>query len=221
MIKIKQFIFNPFRENTYLLYDHTGSCAIVDAGCYETKEEFRLKDFIEKEGLIPKILINTHGHIDHTLGAQFVRKTWHIPLSVHSSDAYLINNMLQQGRMFGFDATPVSGAEIALEERTTLTFGETELHLIFTPGHTPGGVCLHLPEEKILFTGDTLFAGSIGRTDLPGGDYDQLMDSLHQRLLSLPPDTRVYPGHGSATTLGDELAGNPFLLRLGNQENYV
>lgn len=218
MVKIKQFVCNSFGVNTYVLYDETGECVIIDAGCYQPKEEMRLKNFIDTQSLSPKLLIQTHGHIDHILGAGFVCKTWQIPFCVHSADTYLVTNALQLGRMFGFEAAPVPGIDMDLASQSSLHFGNTEINLISTPGHTPGGISLHLSSEKLLFSGDVLFAGSIGRTDLPGGDYDQLMESIQNKLLILDLETRVYPGHGYITTLGEELAENPFLFRPGSSE---
>ena len=215
MIQLKQLTFNPFEESTFVLYDETKECVIIDPGCYTQAEKELLGKFIELNGLKPVMLANTHAHVDHMLGNHYVYDKWKPSVGLHRSDSTLWQNAVLQGQAYGFDVEEPPVADTWFEDNTDLYFGNSVIKILHVPGHSPGSVVFYSKEQKILIAGDVLFAGSIGRTDLPGGNYDQLMDGIYNKLLVLGPDTKVFPGHGPSTTIGDEIARNPFLLRLG------
>ena len=215
MITLKQFSFSPFEEATFVLSDESGECIIVDAGCYTREECETLKRYVEDSQLKPTLLLNTHGHVDHLLGSRFVVDTWNIPFAMHAADSYLLENAVTQGQMFGLRVELPPAATRYIDEGEEIVFGNSRLTSIHVPGHSPGSLLFYCREQAFLIGGDVLFAGSIGRTDLYGGNYDTLIDGIYAKVLVLPPDTTVYPGHGPKTTIGHELAGNPFLLRLG------
>ena len=211
-MEISQITFNPFQENTFILWDETRECIIIDPGCYEKNEKESLKNFIESNNLTPVKLINTHCHIDHILGNKFVSEKWNIDLYIHKEDIPLIENAGEIARTYGF--TEYKGSpypKYFLEEGEVLEFGNSKLNILFTPGHSPGHICLLNTEENLIIAGDVLFNGSIGRTDLPGGDYDTLINSIKTKLLCLQDDTEVFCGHGPSTTIGEERLSNPFL----------
>jgi len=199
-------------ENTYVLYDETKECIIVDPGCQEDYEKKALKDYIEQNELKPVRLVNTHCHIDHVAGNNFVHQTWNLPLECNHLDIPQLERAAVYGEAFGFVIEPSPMPEgDSLEEGMKLTFGNTSMDIIFAPGHAPGHVCFYNEENKTLLAGDCLFAQGIGRTDLPGGDYQTLIDSIKTKLLVLPEDTTVYSGHGPETNIGAETWSNPFL----------
>jgi glyoxylase-like metal-dependent hydrolase (beta-lactamase superfamily II) len=205
------FTFNPFAENTFVLYDETGECIIVDPGCNDPHEEKTLKEFIEGNKLKPVKLVNTHFHIDHVLGNQFVADTFGLSPEMHREALYFFNIQPQIAQSYGirYKGSPEPGK--FLEEGDKIRFGNTTLDVYHVPGHSRGSICLHHRESKTLIAGDVLFQESIGRTDLPGGDYDTLIRGIKTKLLTLDPETRVYPGHGPSTTIGYEKENNPFL----------
>lgn len=213
MIQIKTFYFNDLRECTYLLWDETGETVIVDPGCHSDSEKERLVKFVESNNLKPVKILQTHGHFDHIMGNAFVAKKWNIETYIHPGDKGHLERAKQYTEMFGYTIEQPSANTIDLEDGGSIRFGNSELKIIHTPGHTRGGVCFYSHEEgnKFVLSGDTLFAGSIGRTDLPGGDYDELMESLLDKLVRLGEEYRVLPGHGPETTIGEELRSNPFL----------
>lgn len=211
MLEIKTFVFNPIQENTYLVWDNTGECAIIDAGCSTKSEEDKLFRFIEENNLRPIKLINTHCHFDHILGIEACRKKYNLKWEAHPSDGFLVDMAPTQGAMFGFSINPVHKPERELFEGEKIILGETELYVIHVPGHSPGSVCLYFETDAVLLTGDVLFHGSIGRTDLPMGNYGELIAGIKGKLLTLPENVTVYPGHGPATNIGDEKIRNPFL----------
>ncbi len=211
-MKIKSFTFNPFQENTYVVYDDTKECIIIDPGCYTDKERDELRRFITSEGLKPVKLINTHCHIDHVLGNKFTSELWDLELYMHKEDLPLLENAGNIGKMYGFEdyeGSPYPKHFLAQDD--TLTFGESSFKILFTPGHAPGHICLYSKENNLLIAGDVLFNGSIGRTDLPGGDYNTLIKSIKTKLLPLDENTIVYCGHGPSTSIGKEKMSNPFL----------
>lgn len=210
MIQLARFTFNHFGTNCYLLWAESGETLVVDACCTTEAERQRLTDFIEQRGLKPVMAILTHAHPDHLGGVAFVKEHYNVPLALHSADAELLAVAPAYGASMGFNIAPLV-ADIDLAENREMTLGESRVEVIHTPGHSKGGVCLYAPEEGILISGDTLFAGSIGRTDLPGGDYDELMKSIMERVLPLGGGVKVYPGHGGETTLGQEMGTNPFI----------
>ena len=213
-MNIARFVFNPIAENTYVVWDDTGEAAVIDAGGSNAAENARLDEFLAGRGLRPVVAINTHGHFDHALGVPHLKTTYGIPFAAHAADAFLLENAGPSGRIFGVNTGQLPTIDIDLGQRETISFGNTELQIIHTPGHTPGHVCLFEPRSRVVFTGDTLFADSIGRTDLPGGDYSWIMRSIIDKLLPLGGDVKVYPGHGPDTTIGREAAGNPFITEV-------
>lgn len=213
-MNIAQLTFNPFQENTYVLWDGSAQCVIIDAGNYTGRESENLFKFIEEKGLTPVMLLNTHGHVDHMLGVAAVKDKYGIPFALHGDDNFLIETAPTHGALYGFKVDGVPSVEVDLKGRDEITFGETTLKLIHTPGHTPGHVCFYEPVEKVLFSGDTLFRESIGRTDLPGGDYGWIMRSIIDRLLPLGEEVTFYPGHGPSSTIGHEMLYNPFITEV-------
>ena len=213
MISTKTFYFNDLRECTYVVWDETGECVIIDPGCQSETEKERLKKFIENNKLKPVKLLNTHGHFDHVMGNAFVANTWGVKSYIHPLDKPQLERAFSYGEMFGYNIEQPPVDTIDIGDGDKINFGNSCLKVITTPGHTRGGVCFYTEEEgnRIIFSGDSLFAGSIGRTDLPGGDYDALMDSLLNKIVVLEGDYKVLPGHGPETTISHELATNPFL----------
>ena len=211
-MKITQITFNPFQENTYIIWDDTKDCIIIDPGCYEEEERKNLVSFIEINEINPVKLINTHCHIDHILGNKFVSENWNIELHIHKLDLPLLENSGGIAKTYGFEKYEGSPyPQHFLKDGEVLNFGKSKLEILFTPGHAPGHICLFSKEEKFIVAGDVLFNGSIGRTDLPGGDYDTLINSIQNKLMVLEDETVVHCGHGPSTTIGKERKTNPFL----------
>jgi hydroxyacylglutathione hydrolase len=211
MIKLQAFTFNPFYENSYVLSDETGECVIIDPGCHIEEEEQELKEYIEKNKLKPVKLLNTHCHIDHVFGNPFVAETWGLPLEIHPLDLSVLESFPKVCQMYGFNGKIQPDPIFTLEEGKQVKFGNTTLEIFFTPGHSPGSVCFYNAAEKMLIGGDVLFQGSIGRSDLPGGDYETLLKSIREKLFVLPADVTVYSGHGAPTKIGVEKKSNPFV----------
>ncbi|MBK0401351.1 MBL fold metallo-hydrolase [Adhaeribacter sp. BT258] len=203
--------FNPFAENTYLLYDETKECVVVDPGCSDAAEKAKLKQFISDNGLKVVKLLNTHCHIDHVLGNKFVADTYNVGLEMHEADLPTLKAIPAYAPSYGFTNYEEVLPATFLAENDTVSFGNTQLKVIFTPGHAPGHVVFYDEKGKNLIAGDVLFQRSIGRTDLPGGDFDTLISSIKTKLFVLPEDVKVYPGHGPSTTMGEEKRENPFL----------
>lgn len=211
MITIKTLPFNPFSENTYVLSDETGECIIIDPGCFDSEEEQVLKAYIDQNQLRPVKLLNTHCHVDHVLGNYFVADTWKLGLEMHREDLPVLASFEKVCKMYGLPGGPQPEPAVFLEEGQQIKFGNSVLEILFTPGHAPGHIVFYQPAEKFLIGGDVLFQGSIGRTDLPGGDFDTLEKSIREKLYLLPDDITVYPGHGPTTTIGFEKRNNPFV----------
>ncbi len=212
MIQIQKFTFNLFSENTFVLWDdQSKECAIVDPGCSNKSEEKELSDFIDKNNLTVKYLINTHCHIDHILGCEFVKQKFDPVYYTPELDVPLIENAKMQADMVGIDFSVAIRPEKYLNEKDELLIGNSKLKFLFTPGHTPGEFCIYIPDIKTCITGDVLFFDSIGRTDLWGGNSDILLKSIHEKLLTLPDETKIFPGHGEQSTIGREKKFNPFL----------
>lgn len=205
------FTFNPFQENTYILSDETKQCIIIDPGCYDSNEKDELAAFIENQKLKPVKLINTHCHIDHVLGNKFIADKYNLQLELNFLEIPLLRAVGNYASMYGIYCDPSPEPFALLKEGDVLKFGNTSLQILLTPGHSPGSICLYNEKEKLLIAGDVLFQMSIGRTDLPGGDYDTLIKSIREKLFILPDDVKVCPGHGPATTIGFEKKNNPFL----------
>ncbi len=215
MIKSAKFIFNSFGENTYVIWDDTAEAIIVDAGCSTPAEQQKLAGFIGEHNLKPVMAVCTHAHPDHVAGVAWVQAHYQIPLALHSADLAVMGQMSAYGAMFGFNMAGLK-ADIDLAEQKIISFGQTTAEVIHTPGHSPGGICLYFDQSGVVVAGDTLFAGSIGRSDLPGGDYDQLMDSIVNKLLPLGGGVRVLCGHGGETTIAQEAGSNPFITEVIN-----
>jgi glyoxylase-like metal-dependent hydrolase (beta-lactamase superfamily II) len=209
---IKTFTFNPFQENTYIIHDETKEAVIIDAGCFSDAEKRVLKNYIEENKLKLKRVINTHLHIDHQFGNKFVFDTFGITPEASADDTFLLENIVNQTRSFGLhleEAAQALGGYI--KDNQEIKVGNVTLTALSVPGHSPGGIAFYSKKEGVLFSGDVLFQGSIGRTDLPGGNYSTLIRSIKERILPLPDSTVVYTGHGTSTTIGEEKKNNPFL----------
>lgn len=208
---LARFTFNAFGENTYVLYDDTKECVIIDPGCSDTAEQKTLVSFIAGNNLIPTVLFNTHCHIDHVLGNKFVSEKYGLALSSHKGEQQVLDMQPMVSNMYGIAYDPSPSISIFYDGGDELTFGNTTLKVLFTPGHSPASISLYHPPTAILVAGDVLFQQSIGRTDLPGGNMDTLLASIRERFFVLPDNTTVYPGHGPETTIGEEKRSNPFL----------
>lgn len=211
MLTIEKFVFNPFQENTYIVYDETGSCIIIDPGCYETHEQDELKKFVETKALKVEKLIYTHCHVDHILGNNFVAQTYELKPEIHEAGLPFLENGHQQGKIYGFNMEPCILGDHFIEHGDEIKFGNSTLKVVYTPGHADGSICFICDEQKFVITGDVLFKDSIGRTDFPTGDFDILMRSIHDELFTLPDDYTVYCGHGPETSIGYEKVNNPFI----------
>lgn len=211
MIHVKAFTFNPVQENTYVLYNDSGLCFIIDPGCYFEEEQQILTEFIEQQQLKPTMLLNTHCHLDHIFGNQFVYEKWGLKLNLHPNEELVLQYGPESGKMYNLPFNQYQGPLIFLKPGDTILLGDDELEILFTPGHSPGSISFYARKEKFVIGGDVLFSGSIGRTDLPGGDFETLANSIRTQLYVLPDDVVVYSGHGPETTIGAEKKSNPFV----------
>jgi len=213
MVKVKVFTFNLFAENTIVLWDNeTKEAAVIDPGTSTPDEQNILSDFISSENMKVKYLINTHCHIDHILGCKFIKEKFNPVYYAPENDIPLLNHAQQQAQMFDIIMEEPPKPDQLINDDTVLFLANSKLKFLFTPGHTPGEFCIYLEKENICITGDVLFNESIGRTDLWGGDYNTLLDSINKKLLTLPDQVVIYPGHGEASTIGYEKQNNPFLV---------
>lgn len=214
MLKIKQFAFNDFGENTYILFD-TGTleAIVIDPGMTEERERQFFDRFVEDNGLKITNVVNTHLHLDHCWGDNYVSGRYGVKVAASPADASLGKSLDAQACLFGMPTDDTQSVEIdvPLKEGDEIAVGDYRLKVLEVPGHSPGGLVFYCPEDKIAFVGDSIFYGSIGRTDLAGGNYDQLISALKKKVLSLPDDTRLLPGHGPFTTVAREKAANPFI----------
>lgn len=212
MTQVKVFEFNPFAENTYVVYDESGECVIFDPGCYTPGERLDLKKFVEFNQLHVVRLINTHCHLDHVFGNNFVYETWSVLPELHRGELQLLEHFPATCQLYGIpNVEPSPMPKRFLEGRSQLKFGNTKFEILFTPGHSPASLSFYCHEEEFIIAGDVLFYESIGRTDLPGGNHQTLLDSIRTQLFTLPGETLVYPGHGPTTTIRHEMEYNPFL----------
>lgn len=212
MMKLHSFVFNDFEENTYILYDEViRQCIIIDPGNNGTAENGEMAAFIEGHQLQPIQLINTHCHIDHVLGNAWVQSKYGLYPVAHRGEIPVLASCERVAQMYGIPYIPSPPIADFLDEGNIVQLGDNKLEVLFCPGHSPASICLYWKEGKLLIAGDVLFHRSIGRTDLPGGDYDTLIESINSRLMVLPDDVEVYPGHGIPTTIGEERSFNPFL----------
>lgn len=208
---IAAFCFNPFQENTYIISHQNKDCWIIDPGCYTLQEQKMLTAHIEQNGLNPVKLLNTHCHLDHIYGNKFIAQEYNLELGVHEKELPILQRADLAARMFGSKIPEKCDPGYFIQEGEKLSLGDTIFDVLFTPGHSPGSICFYSKEERYVVVGDVLFQGSIGRTDLPGGDYSTLIRSIRTQLLVLEEETRVYNGHGPSTTIGAESRSNPFL----------
>ncbi len=212
-MKIRQFAFNMFSVNTYVVWDETThEAAIIDPGMIDDYENAQLDSFIKSENLNVIHLINTHLHLDHTFGDDYIKKQYNLTLKGHISDNILGMNRAAQARMFGIpvDLQPIT-IDTPLDENDTITLGNENIKILHIPGHSPGSIVLYFPQSGFVLSGDVLFRSSIGRTDLTQGNHEQLIDGITTKLLTLPPETIVYPGHGPMTSIKFEITNNPYL----------
>lgn len=211
MLTIRTFTFNPYQENTYLLYNELGNAIIVDPGMYEEREKKEFLTFVDYHGINPKSLLNTHCHIDHVLGNHFVNENFDLLPQFHEEEIPTLVAVQNYAPQMGFryDISPIGKA--FLQDGDQITLDNDELEVILAPGHSPAHICFYCSAQKFLIGGDVLFRNSIGRTDLPGGNHQQLLNSIKKRLYTLPDDTIVYPGHGPSTTIGFEKNSNPYI----------
>ena len=213
MSTVANFTFNPFQENTYILYDETKECIVIDPGCYTQAEREELTNFIEVNNLKPVRLINTHCHIDHVLGNKFIADKYNLELEIHRGEIPVLNALEQVSKQYGIPVELSPDASKFIEAGDEVKFGNTTLKTLLTPGHSPASISFFCEADKYVIAGDVLFYGSIGRTDLPGGNFDTLIRSIREQLFPLGDDVKVYCGHGPATSIGYEKDTNPFLNR--------
>jgi hydroxyacylglutathione hydrolase len=219
MSRIQVFTFNPFQENTYLIWDHSRECVIIDPGASDRAERETLSGFIQENDLKPVRLLNTHCHIDHVLGNDYVFRTWGLKPEFHRLDIPTLERGIQSSAMFGIPYDPSPEAGRFIEEGEEIRFGQTTLKTLFVPGHAPGHIAFYNEADSYLIAGDVLFNGSVGRVDLPGCNPQDLVDSIQQKVYLLPDETTVCPGHGPQTTIGREKISNSFVRM--NDQNLV
>jgi len=211
MLTVKAFSFNPVEENTYILYNEKKECCIIDPGFYFAAEREKFKGFIEETSLQPTLLLNTHCHLDHVFGNKFVHDTWGLSLHIHEKEKQMLDLAPASGEMWQLPFENYEGELIFIKETSGIKIGKDELEIRFAPGHSPGHVCFYDEADGFAISGDVLFHGSIGRTDLPGGDFHTLINSIQTQLFTLPDETKIYCGHGPMTTVGFEKMNNPFV----------
>jgi hydroxyacylglutathione hydrolase len=211
MLKISQFTFNPLQENTYVISNEKGACCIIDPGCYSEAERKELTDFIDNNKFAPKCLLNTHCHPDHVFGNKFIGAYYDLPLHIHEAEKPVLNMAEKAGKHWGFTFENFEGELVFLTENDEIKLDDDLLKVLFTPGHSPGSIAFYCEKQSFVIGGDVLFRSGIGRTDLPGGDYDTLIGSIRTRLFVLPDNVVVHSGHGTQTTIGYEKRYNPFL----------
>ena len=211
MITIESLVFNAFQVNTYLVKDEEGNCLVVDPAFYSPEEQRIFDGYIRERELKVTGQINTHCHVDHVLGVRHLQQKYQCPFRAHQNESGLLKNAPLMGEVYGLSVEPIPGIDELISDGDLIPLNAFSLHALLVPGHSPGSLSYYSPEGAFVITGDALFQGSIGRTDLPGGDYDTLIESIRNRLLTLPPETIVYPGHGEPSTIAREAMGNPFL----------
>ncbi len=211
MLTIKSFEFSPIQENTYILYNEFNDCIIIDPGCYFDAEKEELVAYVKSNNLTPKMLINTHCHLDHVFGNKFLSEKYNLLLNIHEDEKAVLAFAPTSGLMYDMPFDNYSGEFKLLNEGDSITLGQDVLKVLLVPGHSPGSLAFYSAKDKFVISGDALFRNSIGRTDLPGGNHEQLIKSIKEQLLALPEDTLVYSGHGPVTKIGDEKKNNPHL----------
>jgi hydroxyacylglutathione hydrolase len=211
MLTIKRFIFNPIQENTYVVYNEKDACAIIDPGCYFPEEKKELANWLKEARLHPNLLLNTHCHLDHVFGNKWVAEQYHLELQIGEKELWTYNFAPESGLRWSMPFENYSGRILFLKDGDEILLGEDKLEVLFTPGHSIGHVVFYERKQGFVISGDVLFRMGIGRTDIPGGDTDLLLESIYKKLMVLPDEVIVYPGHGEPTTIGYEKENNPFL----------
>jgi glyoxylase-like metal-dependent hydrolase (beta-lactamase superfamily II) len=220
MLHVRSFTFSPIQENTYLVYNEAGDACIIDPGCYHEYEKQQLSGFIEQQKLVPALLLNTHCHLDHVFGLAWAAEKYGLTPHIHFSENQMLELAPMNGDMWGMPFKGYKGPLNWLKEGEKIRLGNEEMQILFAPGHSPGHVCFYYTpslagpgklQTPFVIAGDVLFKQSIGRTDLPGGNFKTLIESIREQLFILPDETIVYPGHGEPTTIGFEKKYNPFL----------
>lgn len=211
MLSYKIFTFNPVAENTYILYNEAKEAIIIDPGCYFNEERQQLQQFLEINQLKPIQLINTHCHLDHVFGNKWVYETYQLELFIHPNEERVLQFAPESAKMWGMPFDNYTGPLHFLQASQVIHLGDSEIHILLVPGHSPGSICLYCKNEGFIIGGDVLFRDSIGRTDLPGGNHQQLIQNIREQLFKLPDNVKVLPGHGEPTTIGYEKINNPFL----------
>lgn len=211
MVHVQAFVFSPIQENTYLVYNDNGNALIIDPGCYFTAEHEMLKNFMEEKKLRPVQLLNTHCHLDHVFGNKWVHETYGLELHIHPEEEKMLALAPQSGLKWGIPFDNYAGPLHFLHEADTVKLDEDSFEILLAPGHSPGSICFYNKAQGFIIAGDVLFHESIGRTDLPYGDHETLLNSIREKLFVLPDETVVYNGHGQPTTIGHEKRFNPFL----------
>jgi hydroxyacylglutathione hydrolase len=212
MLTIKTFVFNDFQENTYLLYDNSNTCTVIDPGMGRQDEKDEFDNFIAENKLKLTAIINTHCHVDHVLGSNYLKKKYDIPFYIHASEIKVLEKAQIFGEFFGMQVEAPPSPDYFLADGDLFNMGDSELRVLHVPGHSEGSIALYCVNDNMLITGDVLFRGSIGRTDLPGGDYNTLITSIKSKIMILPGNVQVFPGHGPSTSIQNERNSNPFLI---------
>ena len=212
MLSLQSFTFNAFQENTYVIYNDEKQCWIVDPGMYASEEVSQFCKYLDSNELVPQAIINTHAHLDHIFGVNALKDRYNIPFCIHKADLPVLQGAAGSAMLFGFRFKDTPAVDDYIPDSTMYQLGNDEIEIRLVPGHSPGSVAFYYAEKNWVISGDALFNGSIGRTDLPGGNHQQLIDSIKDKLFTLPDDTTVYSGHGPATKIGNEKATNPFLI---------
>jgi hydroxyacylglutathione hydrolase len=210
-MNFQHFVFNELSVNAFVLYDHTGKCILVDPACHSGYEQEELTGFLKSNQLTPVAIVNTHGHFDHIWGNAWLKRTYPCPIWLHENDLFQLENSTRYAIAFGFTIEKPPLPDSYLTEGVNVQFGESSISVLHVPGHSPGSVCLYAKNESLLLCGDVLFCGSVGRSDFPEGNHEQLIRGIREKLMVLPPATVVWPGHGPQTTIGYEYDTNPFL----------
>ena len=211
MLTVQSFVFNPASENTYLVHNEKGNAIIIDPGCYFTEDQRKLQSFIEEKKLKVIQLINTHCHLDHIFGNKWVHKMYGVELYMHHLDKIILDNAPISAQKWGLAIDNYAGPLHFIDEGDIISLDDDKFSLLLTPGHSPGSLSFYCEKQNFVISGDVLFKESIGRTDLLGGNHETLLHSIRTKLFTLPPETLVYNGHGSTTTIGHEIKRNPYL----------
>ncbi len=211
-MNIKRFVSNPIGENCYVVWDDTREAAIIDCGMLGERKEEKLADYIVENSLVPRLALQTHMHFDHIFGLPYLHRAYGLQPLCHAAEQEVYDFAPTMSKeWFGMEMPPMPPVKSYLADGQVLKFGNTSVQVLYTPGHTPGGVMFYFPNEKVLFSGDTLFQGSVGRADFPGSSMEQEIESIRQKVLTLPDDVKIFPGHGPETTVGEERQMNPYL----------